>query len=125
VSSYKPTYYSRFNRLSSTIVHKKRKLINTKEDEYTRYNKYWDVADWLWVEDIIGWWQQHQNEYPILTIMALDILSIPGMSAEVERIFSQAGRLITNSTNGLSDDAIEACQIQHHGLKNGLFTNVY
>jgi hypothetical protein len=57
--------------------------------------------------------------------MALDILSIPGMSAEVERVFSQAGRLITTSRNGLSDEAIEACQVQHHGLKNGLFTNVY
>ena len=46
------------------------------------------------------------------------------MSVEVERIFSQAGRLVTDSRNGLSDDTIEACQIQHYGLKNGLF-NVF
>jgi hypothetical protein len=53
--------------------------------------------------------------------MAFDVLSVPGMSAEVERIFSQAGRLITDARNRLSDDTIEACQVQHYGLKNGLF----
>jgi hypothetical protein len=54
-------------------------------------------------------------------MMAFNILSIPGMSAEVERIFSAAGRLITDLRNGLTDDTIEACEVQHHGLKNGLF----
>jgi hypothetical protein len=53
--------------------------------------------------------------------MAFDVLSIPSMSAEVERIFSAAGRLITDSRKGLTDDTIEACEVQHHGLKNGYF----
>lgn len=57
--------------------------------------------------------------------MAFDILSIPGMSAEAERIFSQADRLITKDRNGLSDDIVEACQVQHHGLKSGLFKNLF
>lgn len=53
--------------------------------------------------------------------MAFNILSIPG----VERVFSQAGRLITKDRNGLSDNLIEASQIQHHGLKGDLLKNIY
>jgi hypothetical protein len=113
-------YYAKFSKLSTNVVRKKRKLAS-KEDDYTRYIKYWDAAAWQEVDDIIEWWNQHRNEYPILSRMAFDVLSVPGMSAEVERIFSQAGRLITDARNGLSDNAIEACQVQHHGLKSGLF----
>jgi hypothetical protein len=61
----------------------------------TRYYKYWDPAEWEQVHDIIDWWRQHHNEYPVLSGMAFDKLSIPGMAAEVETIFSAAGRLIT------------------------------
>jgi len=43
------------------------------------------------------------------------------MSAEVERIFSAAGRLVTDARNGLKDDTIKAYQVQHHGLQNHHF----
>jgi hypothetical protein len=53
----RPTYYSKFNRLSAQIVYKKRKTLASKEDELTRYTKYWDPDEWEEVEDIIGWWE--------------------------------------------------------------------
>jgi hypothetical protein len=40
--------------------------------------------------------------------MAFDLLSIPAMSAECERVFSQTKLLITDQRNRLSDDSIEA-----------------
>jgi hypothetical protein len=80
-------YYAKFSKLSANVVQKKRKLA-TKEDDYTRYIKYWGAAAWQEVDDIIEWWNQHRNEYPILCRMAFDVLSVPGMSAKVERIFS-------------------------------------
>lgn len=119
----RPTAYAQFNRLSTKVLAKKRKIA-AKEDDFTRYTKYWDPAAWSEVTDIIAWWHQHQNEFPVLAQMAFDILSIPGMSAEVERIFSAAGRLISDCRNGLKDDTIEACQVQQHGLKNGLFPSI-
>ena len=116
------TAYSQFNRLSAKYMSKKRKA-SAVEDEYTRYTKYWDPAEWQFIEDIIEWWRDHVTEFPILSRMAFDILSIPGMSAEVERIFSAAGRLITDARSCLKDDTIEASEVQHHGLrKNGLFS---
>jgi hypothetical protein len=41
--------------------------------------------------------------------MAFDLLSIPLMSAECERVFSSAKLLITERRNRLKDDIIKAC----------------
>jgi hypothetical protein len=42
--------------------------------------------------------------------MALDILLIPAMSAEVERLFSQCKRIITDDRHSLKPDNIEALE---------------
>jgi hypothetical protein len=38
--------------------------------------------------DVLAWWKANQAEYPILSRIAIDLYAIPGMSAEVERVFS-------------------------------------
>ena len=42
--------------------------------------------------------------------MGLDMVSIPAMSSECERVFSQAKLLITSQRHRLSADVIEATQ---------------
>ncbi|KAJ6437886.1 transposase-like protein [Purpureocillium lavendulum] len=54
------------------------------------------------VANPIEWWKQHQLEYPVLYQMALDLFSIPGMSAECERVFSQTKKMITDERNRLA-----------------------
>ena len=39
----------------------------------------------------IEYWLNQQATYPLLSSVAIDILSIPGSSAPVERVFSTAG----------------------------------
>ena len=51
------------------------------------------------IPDILQWWRMHADEYPVLARMAYDILSIPATSAEIERVFSQAGRLLYDDRN--------------------------
>lgn len=41
-------------------------------------------------DDIIGWWRDHQTTYPKLPQMAFDLIAVPAMSAEGERVFGQA-----------------------------------
>jgi len=41
---------------------------------------------------------------------ALDTLSTPTLSAEYERVFSNAKKLITPERNALADDTIEVCE---------------
>jgi len=44
----------------------------------------------------LEWWAAHRGQFPVLSKMALDLLSIPLMSAECERVFSSAKLLITD-----------------------------
>ena len=43
--------------------------------------------------------------------MALDILSIPAMSAEVERVFSSSRRLIAPDRNALTVESLEIFEL--------------
>ena len=56
------------------------------------------------------WWIQNKLHYPQLHIMALDLLGIPAMSADIERVFSSSGLLITDRRNRLKEDIIEAVE---------------
>lgn len=40
--------------------------------------------------DAINFWKVHQDEFPKISIFALNLLAIPATSAAVERVFSQA-----------------------------------
>jgi len=45
--------------------------------------------------DPIAYWHGMRDKYPRLSQMALDFLTITPMSAEVERLFSSTGRMVT------------------------------
>jgi hypothetical protein len=51
-----------------------------------------------------------RTTYPALSVMALDLLSIPAMSAEPERLFSSAKITITDRKNRLQFESIEAIE---------------
>jgi len=59
--------------------------------------------------DILHWWLQYG---PIeLRQMALDTLSIPAMSAEIERVFSSTKKLLTPDRNALSTESLEVYEL--------------
>lgn len=82
------------------------------EDEL---NHYLDSPVESSVENALAWWGEsaQRNQYPNLSKMAYDFLSIPAMSAEPERVFSGARRTISDDRNRLSSESIEATE----GLK--------
>jgi hypothetical protein len=57
----------------------------------------------------LDWWHQHQSIYPNLFRMACDYLAIPATSIPSERLFSNAGQLITDRRNCLKANTICAC----------------
>ncbi|OAQ57382.1 hypothetical protein VFPPC_12483 [Pochonia chlamydosporia 170] len=82
-------------------------------DEYKRYCKEPVMEmDPDEVFDPLEWWQEstQQKVYPYLSKMALDLLSIPAMSAEVERLFSSCKITITDRRNRIGIDAVEAIE---------------
>jgi hypothetical protein len=80
-------------------------------DEFHDYlrNSPYKVAN-LKTYNPITWWNDAAEDYPTLHRYALDTLAIPATSAECERIFSSAKKLITPERNRLSDDIIEAIE---------------
>lgn len=73
-------------------------------DDYCNQEPY-DLGDMSAIE----WWLQdpQRKRFPRLSIMAIDILSIPAMSDEPERVFSGARRTISWDRAQLSASTIE------------------
>lgn len=72
--------------------------------------------------DCIPWLRSPQNLWPSITQHALDLLSIPAMSTELERVFSQAKRTITPDRNALDDHTIEILELMRYWWKRNIIT---
>jgi hAT family C-terminal dimerisation region len=57
----------------------------------------------------LEWWKVHSSEYPILSQMAKDYLTIMSTSVPCEQLFSIAGKQITQTRNRLHSDTTQAC----------------
>ena len=66
--------------------------------------------------DALEFWNSRLKTQPDMARFALDMLAIPMMSAECERVFSSAKHLITDSRNRLNPDIIEASECLKHWL---------
>ena len=66
------------------------------------------------------WWQCQLDSSPQLSRMALDLLSIPGMSAAVERVFSSTKLMLLDSRNRLGAMHIEEAECLRSWQKSGL-----
>jgi hypothetical protein len=86
-------------------------------DEFDRYCKQERVE----TDAPIEWWQATgYQRYPRLAQMAIDILSIPPMSDEPERVFSRLGKMITKRRNRLYQDIIQATTCLHSWDREGI-----
>lgn len=92
-------------------------------DEYARYCLL-DVIE----EDpkgYLAWWKRHEAEFPRLARMARDIFSIPGMSAEVERLFSSVKHMLGPTRAQLGADGIQASEAIRSWTKAKLILQEY
>lgn len=70
----------------------------------------------------LSWWlrEEQQQTYPRLSQMAVEILSIPAMSAEPERVFSGARRTISWDRCQLGGRTIERGECMKSWIKSGI-----
>ena len=73
------------------------------------------------VDKPLEWWKANKQQYPRLSTMAFDYLSIPAMSAECERLFSRAKHCLSNQRHSLHTDSINMLQ----SLKNWVGNNEF
>ncbi|KAJ3578354.1 hypothetical protein NPX13_g2213 [Xylaria arbuscula] len=72
------------------------------------------------VIDPITYWHERRHQYPRLSQMALDILTVQPMSAECERLFSAAGQMTSPLRNALDAMIIGICQVLRSWLRAGV-----
>ena len=88
-----------------------------RKDEYDGYCAQGQIE----CDEPIAWWTTTGKvQYPQLAQMALDILSIPAMSDEPERIFSRFGMMITDRRNHLQCNTAQAAQCLYSWDKAGI-----
>ncbi|KAM3446825.1 hypothetical protein NHJ6243_010206 [Beauveria neobassiana] len=75
----------------------------------------------------LEWWcrEEQRMEYPRLHQMAIDILSVPAMSDDPERVFSCARRTISWDRARLTPETVERTQCLGSWVKNDLIRKVY
>ncbi|KAG5531327.1 hypothetical protein RHGRI_026069 [Rhododendron griersonianum] len=57
--------------------------------------------------DILGWWQQHAPTFPVLNIMARDLLTPPVSSVPSESAFSAGERVLDDKRSRLAPDILD------------------
>ena len=74
----------------------------------TEVERYFDSVEALAEHvDPISYWEGMTQEYPLISSVALDTLSIPASSAPIERVFSTAGVSTIGKRNQLADYNLE------------------
>ena len=71
--------------------------------------------------DLIQYWTSQTINTLSLAQIVLDLLSIPAMAAECERVFSSTKILILDYRNRLKDDVIEANECIRYWIRKGYF----
>ena len=91
-----------------TVARSKRARLESELDIYYRYNSGRRVLDPLafWITMV----QDPHCAFPTIAKLAINVFSIPVMSAECEPVFSQSKWLITDDRNRLEAATIEAVQ---------------
>lgn len=77
------------------------------------------ISDPSDVPNVIAWWAKKDPRTP-LAQLALDVLSIPAMSTECERLFSSAATLVGTARFSLQNDTMEALELLRFWLRSGL-----
>lgn len=70
---------------------------------------------------VIDWWRVYAEQFPRLSRMAVDVLSIPTSSAEIERVFSLSKLVITSQRHRMALSTLEAIICLKAWARQGLF----
>ena len=119
----KSQYVSPFDRYSKLTRNRysNADVNNGPNDEYERWllediTKNNTVED----EDPFRYWYGRRSEYPRLSQMAVEVLSVLPMSAECERLFSSSGRMVSPLRTRLESSTIAMAQALRSWLKAGV-----
>ncbi len=71
--------------------------------------KYFDEPIINIESNILGYWQENENRFPVLCSMAKDYLSMMPTSVSSERAFSLGGLTVTDTRANLHPNTVNEC----------------
>lgn len=80
---------------------------NLEVDQYMKVKSYSSNTD------LIAWWNNNKNRFPVLYMMALKVFVVPASSASIERAFSTSGFIYNTKRNRMSPELVESISIIH------------
>jgi hypothetical protein len=106
-----------FDRISRKLQNCTRPSSQDEYEDYISCDPY-DITP----TTALSWWLQEQQRkrWPKLSQMAIDILSMPAMSDEPERVFSGARRTISWERAQLDANQVEKGECLKHWLKSDI-----
>ncbi|RKK10725.1 hypothetical protein BFJ65_g14720 [Fusarium oxysporum f. sp. cepae] len=114
----RPRFFNPFEKNSRLPNSKPAYAAIIVSDEYQAWQTDREASDGD-VRDPIGYWITKQSRYPRLSRMALDFLTIQPMSAECERLFSAAGKMVSGLRTNLDAEIIAICQVLRSWYRAG------
>jgi hypothetical protein len=57
--------------------------------------------------DLLSWWHEHETTYPILSILAKNVLTVPVSTISSESAFSLTGKIIEERRRSLGSSMVE------------------
>jgi hypothetical protein len=77
---------------------------------------------------VLNWWHDHKRSYPVLSILAKDIMTVPVSTISSESAFSLSGRLLDDRRRSLTPAHVERLSLikdweqaharQQHNMQN-------
>jgi len=105
---------------------KEQKAQNARPKSQDEYDDYCNETSYEPGMPPLKWWLQdiQRKRWPRLSILAIEVLSIPAMSAEPERIFSGGRRTMSWDRSKLSIETLETLECQKNWAKKQFPQNI-
>jgi hypothetical protein len=95
----------------------------TENLEFDEITNYLNTSNEINTDPLI-WWKEHQNEYPVLSLIAKDYLIIQATSVAAEQAFSVAGNTITQTRNKLDPETARTILCLKSWIENEIGINI-
>ncbi len=95
-------------------------ILNMDDDEYEVYCREPVVL----TSDPLKWWLEvaQQKRFPSLSLIAIDILSIPAMSSGTERLFSKSKLTVTDQRGAMDAETLNLVECLRSWDSSALIT---
>ena len=112
IKSSSTTSSSSFYKSPLEMFKSRKKATTSSPNNTTDIDRYLSVETIPFEDnedfDILEWWKKQQIKYPVLSIIARDVLTVPVSTVASEAAFSAGGRVVSKKRCNLSPQAIKA-----------------